>query len=161
MSHNFFHFSRVNHTILELKIEFPVIPAVFLTKLYAGHPPAVGLWLLYLQPLHQPAVLLRRQLPYLVFRSRPLVCTLFQPLIQQDKSIPLPIEALDAVPLSAAQATARALQRLPVAAVLKLRAQVLWLPMKGFPFPGGSTSLPKYCVPHTIPLRSCRCCGSL
>ena len=114
-----------------------------------------------IQPLHQPAVLLRRQLPYLVFRSRPLVCTLFQPLIQQDKSIPLPIEALDAVPLSAAQATARALQRLPVAAVLKLRAQVLWLPMKGFPFPGGSTSLPKYCVPHTIPLRSCRCCGSL
>ena len=62
----------------------------------AGHG-FVGLRLLDFQPLHQLAVLLRRQLPHLGFGARPLVNALLQPLVKQDEAVLLPIQSLDPV----------------------------------------------------------------
>ena len=49
----------------------------------------VGFRLFYLQSLHKPSVLLRRDLPHLDVRPRPLVHALFQALVQQDEPVTL------------------------------------------------------------------------
>ena len=63
----------------------------------------MSLRLLYFQSFHQPAVLLCCYLPYLLLIPRPLVNTAFQPLVQKDKSILLPIQALDPIPATSAK----------------------------------------------------------
>ena len=55
------------------------------------------LWLLDLQPFHEPAVFLRRQTTHLGFVPWPLVRTLLQAFVQQDKAVLFPVQALDAV----------------------------------------------------------------
>lgn len=57
----------------------------------------VGFWLFCFQPLHKPTVLLWRQCPDLVLGSWPLKTTIFQALIQKQKSISLPIQSLNPV----------------------------------------------------------------
>lgn len=53
--------------------------------------------LLNLEPFHKPSVLLRRQGSDFIFTAWPLVRALFQPFVEKNEAIPLPIEALDAV----------------------------------------------------------------
>ena len=57
----------------------------------------VCFWLFRFQPFHEPAVLLWRQCPDLVLGSWPLKTTIFQALIQKQKSISLPIQSLNPV----------------------------------------------------------------
>ena len=68
----------------------------------------MSFWLFHLEPFHEPAILLRRNLLYLRCGSRPLVDALFQPLIQKNESVPLPVQALNTV----APATAEQKQRI-------------------------------------------------
>ena len=63
----------------------------------------VSLRLVHLQPLHQPTILLRRQLPRFVFAAWPLIYTLLQPLIQQQEAVTFPVQRLDAVTPPAAE----------------------------------------------------------
>ena len=72
----------------------------------------VRLRLVHFQPLHQPAVLLRRQLPRLAFAARPLIHAPLQALIQQQKAVSFPVQRLDAVPLSAAEQKQRIAERI-------------------------------------------------
>ena len=53
--------------------------------------------LIYLQALHQPPVLLRRELPRLLTVPRPLEATALQPLVQQHKTISLPVQPFDPI----------------------------------------------------------------
>ena len=78
----------------------------------------VGLRLLYPQPLHQPAVLLRRKLPNLAFAPRPLVHAAFQALIQQDEAVLLPIQGLDPIPPPPAKQKQRIGERIQVKLLL-------------------------------------------
>ena len=63
----------------------------------------MGLWLIHAQALHEPAVLLGSKCPGLTFISGPLEAARLQPLVQQNESIPLPVQGLDPVPSSAAE----------------------------------------------------------
>lgn len=56
-----------------------------------------------LQPFHQPAVLLRRQLPKFALIPRPLVYAALQAFVQEDEAILLPVQALDSIPTSSAE----------------------------------------------------------
>lgn len=55
----------------------------------------VCLWLLHAQPLHQPPVLLRRELPRFLTVPRPLEASVLQPLIQQHKAVSFPVQPFD------------------------------------------------------------------
>ncbi|KJS69413.1 MAG: hypothetical protein JL50_01830 [Peptococcaceae bacterium BICA1-7] len=55
------------------------------------------------KPFHQPSQLLRRNVFNLVFVPRPLKLSVFQPLVQEYKSIAFPAECFDAVAPSAAE----------------------------------------------------------
>ena len=57
----------------------------------------------YLQPFHEPAVLLRCELPYLSFVPRPLVYAAFQALVQKDKAVLLPVQPFDPIPAASAE----------------------------------------------------------
>ena len=61
------------------------------------------LWLVDLQSFHEPAILLRRQLPRFRLAAWPLKTAAFQTLIQQQKSVSFPVQRLDAVSSSAAE----------------------------------------------------------
>ena len=63
---------------------------------YSRHR-TVGLRLLYLEPFHEPTILLRGYLLCLHCGSRPLVHAGFQTLIQKHKTILLPVQTLDTV----------------------------------------------------------------
>ena len=60
----------------------------------------VSLRLFHIQALHEPAVLLRRQQPGFRFTARQLKAAGLQTLIQQQKSIPFPVQRFDPVPAS-------------------------------------------------------------
>ena len=53
--------------------------------------------LIYLQALHQPPVLLRRELPRLLTVPWPLETSALQPLIQQHKPVFLPVQPFDPI----------------------------------------------------------------
>ena len=55
------------------------------------------LGLVDLQPFHQPAVLLRRQLPHLFSVPRPLETPVLQPFVQQHKAVAFPVQRFDPV----------------------------------------------------------------
>lgn len=57
----------------------------------------VRLRLVDLQPFHQPAVLLRRQLPHLFSIPRPLETPALQPFVQQHKAVAFPVQRFDPV----------------------------------------------------------------
>ena len=73
-----------------------------LSKLYFLHFP-VCLRLLNTQSFHQPAVLLSSNAERLVLAAWPLKLTLFKPLVEQEKTIALPVERFDSVGSSAAK----------------------------------------------------------
>lgn len=77
----------------------------------------VRLWLFHIQALHEPAVLLRGQQPGFRFTARPLKTAGFQTLVQQQKSIPFPVQCFDSVPVSATEQKQRVGERIQ----LKLR----------------------------------------
>ena len=63
----------------------------------------VRLWLFYIQAFHEPAVLLRCQQSGFLLTARPLEIAGLQALVQQQKSIALPVQCFDPVPASAAE----------------------------------------------------------
>lgn len=62
-----------------------------------------GFWLLDAQALHEPAILLQRQLPRFISVSGPLKAATFQSLVQKEKAISLPVQRLDPIPSSATE----------------------------------------------------------
>ena len=98
------------------------------TPLYcaqSGHS-FVGFWLLRFQSLHEPAVLLWSQYLHLIFCARPLEAACFQPLIQKQKSVPLPVQRLDTIPASAAKQEQRCLKRIHLKLVLHHTSQSVY-----------------------------------
>ena len=63
----------------------------------------MGLWLVNVQPFHEPAVLLERQCSGFCLRSWPLKEAGLQPLVKQYKTVTLPVQHLDPVAASAAE----------------------------------------------------------
>ena len=61
------------------------------------------LWLLYAQAFHEPAVLLRRDLLCFLAGPGPLKAPTFQALVQEQKSVSLPQQSLDAILSPAAE----------------------------------------------------------
>ena len=59
--------------------------------------------LFYLQPFHQPAILLRRELPYFSLIPRPLVDAALQALVQQNEAVLFPVQSLDPIPAASAE----------------------------------------------------------
>ena len=94
----------------------------------------VRLWLLSLQPLHQPAVLLRCQGLHFLCTSGPLETATFQTLIQQQKAISLPVQRLDPVPSPPAEQKQRPLKRVH----LELALYQIYQPVN---------ASPRICVP--------------
>lgn len=58
---------------------------------------AVCFWLFHAQAFHEPAVLLRADLPCFPAVSGPLIYAALQTLIQKDKAVSLPVQRLDSV----------------------------------------------------------------
>jgi len=58
----------------------------------------VSFRLIYAQTFHEPAVLLRSQGSCLAFLPWPLERTGLQTFVQQDKSVPFPVQGLDPIP---------------------------------------------------------------
>lgn len=75
----------------------------------AGHR-FICLRLFGLQPLHQPAILLRRQSLHFIRAPRPLKTAALQTLIQQQKAVSLPVQRLEAVPPPPAEQKQRPLK---------------------------------------------------
>ena len=73
-----------------------------LSKLYFINFP-VCLRLLNTQSFHQPAVLLSSNAERIILAARPLELTLFKPLVEQEKTVALPVERFDSVGSSAAK----------------------------------------------------------
>ena len=73
-----------------------------LSELYFLHF-SVRLRLLDTQSFHQPAVLLSSNAKRLVLAARPLELALFKPLVEQEKTVALPVECFDSVGSPAAK----------------------------------------------------------
>lgn len=73
------------------------------SDIFQAMDPPVRLWLFHIQALHEPAVLLRGQQPGFRFTARPLETAGFQTLVQQQKSIPFPVQRFDSVPAPATE----------------------------------------------------------
>ena len=73
-----------------------------LSELYFLHF-SVCLRLLNTQSFHQPAVLLSSNAERLVLAARPLELALFKPLVEQEKTVALPVECFDSVGSPAAK----------------------------------------------------------
>ena len=73
-----------------------------LSELYFIYFP-VRLRLLDTQSFHQPAVLLSSNAERFVLAARPLKLTFFQPFVEQEKTVALPIQRFDPVGSSAAK----------------------------------------------------------
>ena len=87
---------------------FQCLPVLYYTQAAHGF---VCLRLLCLQPLHQPAILLRRQGLHLFPAPGPLKAAALQTLIQQQKAVSLPVQRLESVPSSPAEQEQRPLKR--------------------------------------------------
>ena len=84
------------------------------------------LGLIHTQTLHEPAVLLRCQCPGLAFLPGPLEAASLQPLVQQNKSVALPVQCLDPVPSSAAEEEQCVAKRVQVELLLNKRRQAVY-----------------------------------
>ena len=73
-----------------------------LSELYFIYFP-VRLRLLDTQSFHQPAVLLSSNAERFVLAARPLKLTFFQPFVEQEKTVALPVERFDPVGSPAAK----------------------------------------------------------
>ena len=76
--------------------KIPASPAASLDNVQPRHC-LVRLWLFNAQPLHQPPVLLRRELPLLLAVPRPLETPALQPLVQQHKAVSLLVQPFDPI----------------------------------------------------------------
>lgn len=70
--------------------------------------------MVHAQSLHKPVILLRSKNPSFTFLPGPLEAAGFQPFIQQNESVSLPIHGLDFFPASAAEAKERVGERIQV-----------------------------------------------
>ena len=61
------------------------------------------LWLVYTQPLHEPAVLLWSKRLCFAFLSWPLETSGLKALVQQHESVSFPVQRLDSIPASATE----------------------------------------------------------
>lgn len=84
------------------------------------------LGLIHTQTLHEPAVLLRCQCPGFAFLPGPLEAASLQPLVQQDKSVALPVQCLDPVPSSAAEEEQCVAERIQVELLLDKNSQSVY-----------------------------------
>ena len=73
-----------------------------LSELYFLHF-SMSFRLLDTQSFHQPAVLLSSNAERFVLAARPLKLTFFQPFVEQEKTVALPVERFDSVGSSAAK----------------------------------------------------------
>ena len=73
-----------------------------LSKLYFLHF-SMSFRLLNTQSFHQPSVLLSSNAERIVLTPRPLELAFFQPFVEQEKTIALPVERFDSVGSSAAK----------------------------------------------------------
>lgn len=88
----------------------------------------VRLWLFHIQTFHEPAVLLRRQHSGFLFTARPLKAAGLQAFVQQQKSIPLPIECFDSVLASATEQKQRIGKRVQLKLLLDDAGQAIDAP---------------------------------
>lgn len=77
------------------------------------------------QFLHEPAVLLRRQLTHFLRASWPLVYALLQTLVEQNESILLPIQRLHPVTLPSAEQKRCIAERIQLELLLHQRSQAV------------------------------------
>ena len=61
------------------------------------------LWLVHTQALHEPAILLGRQGSCFAFLPWPLEAARLHPLVQEHKSVALPVQGFDSVPTPATE----------------------------------------------------------
>lgn len=85
----------------------------------------VCLWLFHIQTFHEPAVLLRRQHSGFRFTAWPLKAAGLQSFVQQQKSIPLPIECFDSVPSPATEQKQRIGKRVQLKLLLHDAGQAI------------------------------------
>ncbi len=83
----------------------------------------VRLWLFHIQALHEPAVLLRGQHPGFHFTAWPLETAGFQALVQQQESIPFPVQRFDSVPAPATEQKQRIGERIQLKLLLTMPAK--------------------------------------
>ena len=102
-----FFMRKLYHEKCEKASVFKLFIALYCTQSSYGFR---RLWLFCFQPLHKPAVLLRRQHPDFILRSRPLETATFQTFVQQKKAVSLPVQGLDTVSFSAAEQEQRRLK---------------------------------------------------
>ena len=85
----------------------------------------VRLRLFHIQAFHEPAVLLRRQQSGFLFTARPLEAAGLQALVQQQKSIALPVQRFDSVPASATEQKQRVGERIQLELLLNDAGQTI------------------------------------
>ena len=83
----------------------------------------VRLWLFHIQAFHEPAVLLRCQQFGFCFTARPLEAAGLQALVQQQKSIALPVQCFNPVPASATEQEQRVSERVQLELLLNHAGQ--------------------------------------
>jgi len=71
----------------------------------------VDLRLIHLQALHQPSVLLSSNASGVFRFSWPLEASVFQPLVEQNKSVPIPVQSFDPVGTSSTEQKQRLFER--------------------------------------------------
>ena len=81
--------------------------------------------LFHIQPFHEPAVLLGSQSSGLTLISGPLEAAGFQALVQQQKSIALPVQGFDPVPASATEQKQRVGERIQLKLLLNDAGQTI------------------------------------
>ena len=81
--------------------------------------------LFYLQPLHEPAVLLRRELPNFSLIPRPLVDAALQTLVQQNEAILFPVQSLDPIPTPSTEKEQRIGERIQIEFLLHHSGQAV------------------------------------
>jgi len=84
------------------------------------------LGLIHTQPLHKPTVLLRCQCPGLAFLPGPLEAASLQPLVQQNKTVALPVQRLDPVSSFAAEEKQCVAKWIQVELLLDKRCQAVY-----------------------------------
>ena len=85
----------------------------------------VRLRLFHIQAFHKPAVLLRRQHPGFRFTAWPLEAAGLQALVQQQKSIPFPVQGFDSVTAPAAEQKQRVGERIQLELLLNYAGQTI------------------------------------
>ncbi len=106
-----------------------------------------------LQPFHEPAVLLRGQQTGFRFTAWPLKAAELQTLVQQQKSIPFPVQRFDPVPALTAEQKQRVGERSQMKLLLNDAGQSIDSPSEiGIPTGNKALSVPAKSFSMTVKL---------